>query len=660
MLAALVLILALDLGHIIKGQSLPLCKDGRIKSYDKACSSDFDCPIGSRCSNSECCELRCSKGTVLRDRFTSAIETCTRNRRGRLVCPNDAVCEKKTAGGRVNKICCKKTIVGRACKVEGDVVKRWKWWWSKDRCRKCRCNRQYKCPIKRLKIPRCISTTSTTPTTATTLNSTPTMAWNLTTTTSLTTQTTTTILRCNWNTWGPYTDGSCSKPCGSGVMSRIRSRVMVFGNTGDSDVCSGPSFETSSAACNTQQCCSWDTWDPYTDGSCSKPCGSGVMSRTRSRVMVFGNTGDSDVCSGPSFETSSAACNTQQCCSWDTWGPYTDRSCSKPCGSGVMSRTRSRVMVFGNTGDSAVCSGPSFETSSAECNTKQCCNWGVWGQYTYWACSKVCGGGTQKTSRTRSAVYSGTGTTSTCFGSSTWSEDVPCNLQQCCNWGTWQAYVYGGCSKPCGGGTKTGTRSRNQIYSNTGTSATCSGPPTQINTVPCNAQKCCNWGPWGSYSFGSCSRKSGGCTRTGTRRRQPIYSNTGSTPSCSGSATNTITQSCNPNTCPTIPPCSLCGSNCRYPFSMCCSNCCVRRSGISPACCGIRGYDSRFSMCCSGTIVRRSGISPGCCGTKGYDSRFSMCCAGVIRRRSGISPACCCTQAYDARFRKCCSGCRIC
>ncbi|CAH1799196.1 unnamed protein product, partial [Owenia fusiformis] len=149
--------------YIIEGGELSesLCQDGSIKSADFACTFTKECPRLSRCKDGECCELTCKKGTPVRDPLTSAITTCTRKKKGKMTCPGSAACEKIKAGQRFNKICCTRSKVAKpsSCNVEGDVVKRWGMWWSRDKCRKCRCNKKNKCPIKYLNKPGCGLTT---------------------------------------------------------------------------------------------------------------------------------------------------------------------------------------------------------------------------------------------------------------------------------------------------------------------------------------------------------------------------------------------------------------------------------------------------------------------------------------------------------------------
>ena len=137
--------------------------------------------------------------------------------------------------------------------------------------------------------------------------------------------------------------------------------------------------------------CTWSTWSSWS--TCSKTCGSGSMTRSRSTNGPFygGNA-----CTGLSSE--SASCNTNICpgkfaifgvksskgdpnalrtrlnafvllfsvdCTWSAWGPWS--TCSKTCDSGSMTRSRSTNGPFHG---GIACSGLSSE--SAPCNTNSC------------------------------------------------------------------------------------------------------------------------------------------------------------------------------------------------------------------------------------------------------------------------------------------------
>eukprot|EP00931_Biecheleriopsis_adriatica_P044099 TRINITY_DN25197_c1_g1_i1.p1 TRINITY_DN25197_c1_g1~~TRINITY_DN25197_c1_g1_i1.p1 ORF type:complete len:417 (+),score=56.90 TRINITY_DN25197_c1_g1_i1:59-1309(+) len=131
----------------------------------------------------------------------------------------------------------------------------------------------------------------------------------------------------------------------------------------------------------------WGTW-----GKCSKECGSGNQARTRG-VKQKAKWGGK-ACP---LSREERTCNTQLCAvdckmnEWDTWG-----TCSKSCGTGEKVRTRG--VKQNAKGGGKACPDARDETS---CNTNPCpvdCEvneWEDWGD-----CSKLCGGGEMKHTRT--------------------------------------------------------------------------------------------------------------------------------------------------------------------------------------------------------------------------------------------------------------------
>ena len=124
-------------------------------------------------------------------------------------------------------------------------------------------------------------------------------------------------VNCQWAGWNQYT--ACSKTCGSGTQSRSRTKTVTEKYEG---TCTGLSTETRS--CNTQNCpsnffsvplalrqfvklalflvnCQWGGWNKFS--SCTKTCGSGTESRSRSKTVAeqYGGT-----CAGLSTETSTS------------------------------------------------------------------------------------------------------------------------------------------------------------------------------------------------------------------------------------------------------------------------------------------------------------------------------------------------------------------
>ena len=157
----------------------------------------------------------------------------------------------------------------------------------------------------------------------------------------------------------------------------------------------------------------WSSWD-----ACSKACGGGSQSRSRTVVTAAANGGAA--CPNLSETT---ACNEQPCpvdcvvSAWSSWD-----ACSKACGGGSQSRSRTVVTAAANGGKA--CPGLSETTA---CNEQPCpvdCVVSAWSSWD--ACSKACGGGTQTRTRTvtQSAAYGGTPCPSL-------SEVTSCNEQPC-------------------------------------------------------------------------------------------------------------------------------------------------------------------------------------------------------------------------------------
>eukprot|EP00121_Abeoforma_whisleri_P013494 Awhi_evm1s12450 len=358
-----------------------------------------------------------------------------------------------------------------------------------------------------------------------------------------------------WSAWG--STGSCSRSCGTGSQSMIRSCTNPApANSGS--ICDGPS--TKSDPCNSQACPivpvngKWSSW--ASTGSCSKSCGAGSQSMTRSCTNPA-PVGSGSTCSGPS--TKSDPCNPQICPiapvnvngKWSAWA--STGSCSKSCGTGSQSMTRSCTNPT-PAGSGSKCSGPS--TKSDPCNSQTCPIAPVNGKWSAWAytgsCSKSCGTGSQPMTRScTNPVPAGSG--STCSGSS--AKSGPCNPQTCPiapanvngKWSAWTSVH--SCTKSCGTGTQTMSRSCTNPTP-VGTGSSCEGLPTK--SASCNSQTCpiapVN-GKWSSWaSIGSCSKSCGTGSQSMTRScTNPVPANSGLT--CSGSSTKSDT--CNTQACTT-------------------------------------------------------------------------------------------------------------
>jgi len=202
-----------------------------------------------------------------------------------------------------------------------------------------------------------------------------------------------------WSDWG-----SCSKTCGGGYTYRTRN-IMTQPQYGGYE-CGDTSESTD---CNTNYCpidCDEGEWSDW--GSCSQTCGDGMSYRTRTLTPPqYGGVECGDSSSG-------IPCNDGDCpvecyaSEWSDWG-----SCSKSCGNGAQSRSRT---VTGDYG----CDYSSSETRP--CNTPYCpCEYGQWSSWG--TCSRSCGSGQQTRARS-DTTYQPDRCTQT-------SSTRSCNTQRC-------------------------------------------------------------------------------------------------------------------------------------------------------------------------------------------------------------------------------------
>jgi hypothetical protein len=301
---------------------------------------------------------------------------------------------------------------------------------------------------------------------------------------------------CVVSSYGPF--GACSLPCGGGTQTRTRTIITPAANGGQA--CP---ILSETISCNTQPCpvdCVVSDWSAW--GACSLPCGGGVQTRFRTIITPAANGGTP--C--PLNLTETQSCNTQPCpinCVLGEWSQWS--SCSAPCGGGTQTRTRTVVTpaAFGGTPCGAL-------SETQACNTQLCAvdcvvsPWSPWG-----ACSKDCGGGTQIRTRTIITPAANGGTPCPIL-----QEEQSCNTQPCpvdCVVSAWSEW--GPCTKTCGGGEQTRTRTVISPAANGGQPC-----PVLSETRTCNEQPCpvdcvvSDWTPWGA-----CSLPCGGGTQTRTR-----------------------------------------------------------------------------------------------------------------------------------------------
>lgn len=156
---------------------------------------------------------------------------------------------------------------------------------------------------------------------------------------------------------------------------------------------------------------------------------------------------------------------------WTDWG-----GCNKPCGNGMQFRWRNVLrpaeydgLACPHLSEQKPCNLGTCLTSEPVYPAVDCVlsDWSAWD-----ACSKTCGGGTQK--RTKTILQPSENAGIPCPTLAELKQERPCNPDACppppvprdCVLSDWSEYS--ACSAPCGGGKKTKTRTILQIAANGG------------------------------------------------------------------------------------------------------------------------------------------------------------------------------------------------
>lgn len=302
---------------------------------------------------------------------------------------------------------------------------------------------------------------------------------------------------CVWGNWSNWSE--CDKPCGSGKKLRkrqIKTQRFMAGNP-----CDGDSEE--SQECNTQSCkqdCVVSKWGDW--NNCDKKCGGGSQVRTRTVDTPSLHGGQ------PCPElVDTEECNTAPCpvdCDVSEWSAWGD--CDANCGGGEKRRTRSikTNMAYGGKPCPVL-------SESEECNTQECaidCQVSDWGPWS--SCDKECGSGKQK--RNRSIVKNAKHGGKACPAL---VQEQDCNTQPCpvdCDVSGWNAW--GECTKSCGGGKKTRTRSIVTNVNHGGKPCPVLSESDNCNTQPCPEE--CEMSPWGEWT--TCDKTCGSGKQTRTRK----------------------------------------------------------------------------------------------------------------------------------------------
>jgi hypothetical protein len=293
----------------------------------------------------------------------------------------------------------------------------------------------------------------------------------------------------DWDDWS-----ACSATCGDGTMTRERT-VTADAQHGGACV---PLQESDD--CKDKECpvpCKMGDWDDWSD--CSKQCGEGTRTRTRSVAVESKYGGKCE-----DAKEATEKCKKKDCpvpCELSDWEEWT--ACSATCGDGTMTRTRTVITEAQHGG---TC--PKLEDSD-DCNKGPCpvpCTVSDWGDWS--KCDKQCGEGTRTRTRTVTSVakYGGE-----CLDAMEASEKckekdcpIPCTVT---DWDDWSD-----CTVSCGGGTKTRERT---VTADAQHGGSC---PDLDDSEECNKDGCptpcelCDWEEWSD-----CSQTAGEGTRTRKR-----------------------------------------------------------------------------------------------------------------------------------------------
>merc|ERR1711871_131826 len=301
--------------------------------------------------------------------------------------------------------------------------------------------------------------------------------------------------------WQPY--GPCDKTCGpGGKMHAVRYVTRAAENGGKA--CPATSR---SASCAVNPCpidCVEDKWGSFSP--CTNTCGTnGLQFRTRGVIVkpMYGGKACKAL-------RQTVPCNRTPCpvhCEMNAWGSF--GACTHTCGPlGLMTRSRTVKVAATHNGD--VCPA---KLNIRSCNNDACpvdCELASWSSWS--ECSYTCNGG----SRTRSRKIA----TQPAYGGAQCGagrQSETCNDHECpinCELSDWIPVT--GCSKTCGGGSRTLHQSVNVEGAHGG--AECPSLSERTKAEKCNSAECpidCKLTQWSSW--GKCSRTCGTGVKARTR-----------------------------------------------------------------------------------------------------------------------------------------------
>ena len=284
-------------------------------------------------------------------------------------------------------------------------------------------------------------------------------------------------------TWKPSPWSACSNTCGTGTQTRSYSC--------EGGICDASKPADESRACVDTSTCGY-TWQSGAWSTCSQTCGGGTQTRSVICKRSDGTTVADGQCKSAKPATSQT-CNTGPCTKWSMACP------NKLCGPNT---TMPSCPSSNPTGMTCTTSGALCDASTGryKCGSgsvaKHTFSWksGAWG-----TCSKTCNGTQTRT------VTCNRDSDNKVFADSNCSGTKPATSQTCgttCpTTGPWSAGAwssYGACSKSCGGGTQTRTRSVTCSFDS------CIGAkPPSSESKSCNTQACVTYS-WYTSAWGTC------------------------------------------------------------------------------------------------------------------------------------------------------------
>lgn len=442
----------------------------------------------------------------------------------------------------------------------------------------------------------------------------------------------------NYSSWSNFS--LCSKSCGNGTMERTRNCSNPEPKHGGMN-CSYLGLPNEVKSCNAFPCPihgNFSSWSLFS--VCSKSCGNGKKTRTRSCSNPVPKHGGKN-CSALEPLKEVRSCNTFPCPVHGNYSPWSNfSSCSKSCGNGKMVRIRKCSNPTPKHGGRN-CSLFGHSTEVRSCNTFPC---PVHGNYSTWsnfsACSKSCGNGTM--SRFRNC----TNPKPRHKGKNCSSLGAPVDIQLC---NVFPCPIHGGytvwgnftqCTVSCGNGTMYRTRNcSNPAPRHRGENCSKLGPAEEIRA--CNEHPCPIHGGYTQWSeFSQCSTSCG----NGTHRRTRLCSNPA--PKFGGKNCSLYGLDIDVESCYLI-PCPLDGGYSMWSnFTECTKSCNVGRHTRTRQCnnpvpkhggkdCSSLGLETDVQLCNTFPCPIHGGYNQ----WSGFESCTRTCGGGkLIRRRSCINP----------------------